>query len=57
MQCILPTPNGQVANVCFGGPNFDTLYAMCGDVVFKRKLKVQGAQAWDKPNKPANPRL
>lgn len=57
VQCILPTPNGQVANVCFAGPNFDTLYAMCGDVVFKRKLKVQGAQAWNKPNKPATPRL
>ena len=57
VQCILPTPNGQVANVCFGGPNFDTLYAMCADVVFKRKLKVQGAQAWDKAARPANPRL
>lgn len=57
VQCILPTPNGQVANICFAGTNFDTLYAMCGDVVFKRKLKVQGAQAWDKPSKPASPRL
>lgn len=57
VQCILPTPNGKVANLCFGGENFDTLFAMCGDKVFKRKLKVKGAQAWDKPGKPANPRL
>jgi hypothetical protein len=27
------------------------------DVVFKRKLKVHGAQAWDKPSQPANPGL
>ena len=57
VQCILPTPNGKVANLCFGGENFDTLFAMCGEKVFKRKLKVQGAQAWDKPSRPPNPRL
>jgi sugar lactone lactonase YvrE/enterochelin esterase-like enzyme len=57
VQCILPTPNGKVANLCFGGENFDILFAACGDKVFKRKLKVKGAQAWDKPNKPVSPRL
>jgi sugar lactone lactonase YvrE/enterochelin esterase-like enzyme len=57
VQCILPTPNRRLANVAFGGPNFDTLYAMCGDKVYKRKLKVKGAQAWDKPVKPVAPRL
>jgi len=57
VQCILPTPNGRVSNVTFGGENFDTLYATCGDKVYKRKLKVVGANAWDKPNKPAAPRL
>lgn len=57
VNCILPTPNGKVSNLCFGGENFDTLFATCGDKVYKRKLKVQGAQAWDKPNKPAVPRL
>jgi sugar lactone lactonase YvrE/enterochelin esterase-like enzyme len=57
VQCILPTPNGKVANLAFGGERFDTLYATCGDKVYKRKVKVAGAQGWDKPNKPAAPRL
>jgi len=57
VNCILPTPNGKVSNLCFGGPNFDTLYATCGDKVYSRKLKVQGAQAWQPPHKPAAPRL
>ena len=57
VQCILPTPNGKVSNLCFGGENFDTLFATCGDKVYKRKLKVQGAQAWARPNKPGAPRL
>jgi gluconolactonase len=57
VNCILPTPNGKVSNLCFGGENFDTLFATCGDKVYKRKLKAQGAQAWAKPNKPGAPRL
>ena len=57
VNAIIPTPNGRVANVSFGGENFDVLYATCGDKVYKRKLKVKGANAWDKPNKPAAPRL
>lgn len=57
VNAILPTPNGRVANLAFGGANFDTLFAMCGDKVYKRKLKVKGAHGWDAPNKPAAPRL
>jgi sugar lactone lactonase YvrE/enterochelin esterase-like enzyme len=57
VQCIIPTPNGRVSNLAFGGEHFDTLYATCGDRVYRRKLKVAGAQAWDLPNKPAPPRL
>ncbi len=57
VQCILPTPNGRVANLCFGGEDFDTLFAACGDKVYKRKLKVAGAQAWSAPLRPAPPRL
>ncbi len=57
VNCILPTPNGKVSNFTFAGPNFDTLYATCGDRLFSRKLKVQGAQAWQPPLKPAAPRL
>jgi len=57
VQCIIPTPNKRVSNLAFGGDKFDTLFATCGDKVYKRKMKVKGAQAWDKPVKPTAPRL
>ena len=57
VQAIIPTPNGRVANFTWGGPNLDTLYVMAGDKVYKRKLKVKGVLAWDKPVKPPVPRL
>jgi len=57
VQCILPTPNGKIANLTFGGEKFDTLYATCGDKLFKRKLNVTGANGWAAPNKPAPPKL
>ena len=57
VNAIIPTPNGKIANLCFGGPRFDVLYATCGDKVFKRKVKVQGANAFDEPVKPQSPRL
>jgi sugar lactone lactonase YvrE/enterochelin esterase-like enzyme len=57
VNCIIPTPNGRVANLCFGGPDFQTLYATCGDRVYKRKVKVKGANAFEAPTKPAAPRL
>jgi sugar lactone lactonase YvrE/enterochelin esterase-like enzyme len=57
VNCIIPTPNGRVANLCFGGENFDTLFATCGDRVFKRKVKVKGANAFEAPHKPAAPHL
>ncbi len=57
VNCIIPTPNGKLANLCFGGPNFDVIYACCGDKVYSRKVKTQGARAYDAPNKPATPRL
>lgn len=57
VNCIIPTPNGKISNLCFGGANFDTLFATCGDRVFQRKVKVQGANAFQAPSKPAPPRL
>jgi gluconolactonase len=57
VNCIIPTPNGRVANLCFGGADFQTLYATCGDRVFKRKVKVKGANAYEPPIKPAKPQL
>jgi gluconolactonase len=57
VNCIIPTPNGKISNLCFGGENFDTLFATCGDRVFKRKLKVKGANAFEAPIKPKAPGL
>ncbi len=55
---ILPAPHtGPVANVTFGGPDFDELYLTNGDKVFKRKLKARGVQSWQPPLTPAPPRL
>ena len=54
---IIPTPNGRVSNLTFGGPNFDVLYAMCGDKVYSRKVKVKGAFGWQEPIQPKEPGL
>jgi len=57
VNCIIPTPGDRVTNLCFGGPEFDTIYATCGDKVFKRKVKTKGALPFQPPIKPASPRL
>src|SRR5579883_1854578 len=57
VNCIIPTPNGKVSNLCFGGPGFDVLYATCGDKVYSRKVRVKGANPDQPPIKPAAPRL
>lgn len=54
---ILPTPNRTVSNLTFSGPNFDVLYATCGDKVYRRPVKVKGANAFDAPFKPKPPQL
>ena len=57
VNAIMPVPTiGQASNLCFGGPNFDTLYVTSVDKVYKRKVKVQGANTYDKPFKPLPPR-
>jgi len=57
VNCIIPTPNGKVSNLTFGGENFDTIYATCGDKVYSRRVKVKGANNYEAPFKPAAPRL
>lgn len=57
VNAIIPLPNGRISNLSFGGENFDTLFATCGDKVYKRRLKVKGANAWGTPLKPTPPRL
>lgn len=38
------------SQICVTGPHYE-------NKVYKRKLKIIGANAWDKPNKPVAPRL
>jgi gluconolactonase len=59
VNAIIPVPKtkGQVSNLCFGGPDFNILYVTCHDKVFRRKVKVKGANNFEKPVKPGNPRL
>ncbi len=57
VNAILPIPAGQPSNICFGGKNFDILYVTAVDKVYRRKLKVRGANTFEKSYKPANPRL
>ncbi|MBT1696675.1 SMP-30/gluconolactonase/LRE family protein [Fulvivirgaceae bacterium PWU4] len=59
VNAIIPVPKtkGQASNLCFGGPGFDILYVTCHDKVFRRKVKVKGANNFEKPVKPNNPRL
>ena len=34
VNCVIPTPNGKIASLCFGGcRRFDTIYATCGERV------------------------
>ncbi len=56
VNCILPTP-GTCQTLCFSGEAYDILYALCDGKVFKRKLKVQGANPFQPPIKPATPKL
>jgi gluconolactonase len=57
VNAIIPTPNGQVANVCFGGADFKTLFATCGDRVYRRKVRAEGLRPDQPPFKPTAPRL
>lgn len=59
VEAIIPVPKtkGQVSNLCFGGPDFDVLYATCHDKVFRRKVKVKGVNNFEKPVKPGSPKL
>ncbi len=56
VHLIVPTPFGErhPSNLAFDGT---TLYATCGSKVFKRTIKLKGAQAWAAPILPAKPRL
>ncbi len=56
---IISSPNNgrYPTDIAFGGSDGQTLYAVCGGRMFKRKVKLTGAHPWDTPVKPAKPRL
>jgi gluconolactonase len=57
VNAIIPIPAGQPSNLCFGGPQFNILYMTAGDKVYRRRLRTRGANNFDKPLRPATPRL
>jgi gluconolactonase len=59
VEAIIPVPKtkGQVSNLCFGGAAFDVLYITVHDKVYRRKVKVKGANNFEKPFKLPNPKL
>jgi gluconolactonase len=58
VNAILRNPHqGPLANVCFGGPERDVLYATIGDKVYRRKLATKGVFSFEAPVTPEKPRL
>ena len=57
VNAILPTPAARPASVCFGGARFDTLYATCGDTVYRRRMNATAANTWAAPTLPPVPKL
>jgi enterochelin esterase-like enzyme len=57
VNAIFPLPDGHAHSLCFGGANFDELYVLSDDKIYRRKLKVRGVNSFDAPVKPAKPRL
>jgi gluconolactonase len=57
VNAILPLPDGQSSNCCFGGANFDMLYVSCGSKVYRRKLRTRGVNPFESPMKPKKPSL
>lgn len=57
VNAILPIPGGLASNLCFGGANFDVLYVVSGNKIYRRKLKVRGVNAFEQLVKPAKPKL
>jgi len=57
VNAVLPLPSGQASNCTFGGPNFNVLYVTSKDKVYRRKLKVKGANPFEAPFRPGKPHL
>ncbi len=42
VRAILPVDGHQLAGICFGGADMQTLYVSTGDAIYRRKLKAVG---------------
>lgn len=50
-QCIISAPSAHISGLCFGGPEFNVMYASCGDRLFKRKVQIKGHHVFMMDNK------
>lgn len=58
VHLIISKPQtGPLSNVTFGGEKLDTLFATCGDKVFRRKVRATGVRSVLPPIQPPRPRL
>ena len=58
VNTIIDKPGeGWLSNVVFGGPDFDVLYATCGEAVYSRKVKAKGFHPAEAPFAPPKPGL
>jgi enterochelin esterase family protein len=48
---VVPTPKGPLTSCGFGGAKREVLYILCGSKVYRRKTQVQGALAFQAPEK------
>ena len=57
VNAVIPVPSGGPSNLCFGGKDFDILYLTSTDKVYRRRLYTRGTNSYDKPIRPAPPKL
>lgn len=48
VTAILPVEGNQLAGICFGDADFQTLYVSTGSAVYRRKVKTTGTPGWQK---------
>jgi sugar lactone lactonase YvrE/enterochelin esterase-like enzyme len=56
-QGIIVPPGQPLGAICLGGPDFNILYAACGDKIYKRQVLVKGIHSFDAPVKPGPGKL
>ncbi len=57
VNAILPVPEEGLSDIVFGGKDFNELYIVAGNKIFRRHVKTTGANVFDEPTKPLKPKL